>query len=184
MNLLPSTLIFLPSLLVAVPMPLDQEGSTYIRGYNYKVSDTRIAQSNMSHKNRLQIPRSDGSRINFSRYHNSPGFPQPVTPPLDAVVVEAKVFVKVVTYICPSQYMYLSSCGMYFSPPPKSKPSESRRFWTMLNIGLICKTPFMSPVAEIENDASYWTELPNWIGLVLYHLIYAGTSNSSNQDMV
>ena len=49
MNLLPSTLIFLPSLLVAVPMPLDQEGSTYIRGYNYKVSDAPIHQSNMSH---------------------------------------------------------------------------------------------------------------------------------------
>merc|ERR1719350_1058617 len=28
MNLLPATLIFLPSLLVAMPMPLDQEGST------------------------------------------------------------------------------------------------------------------------------------------------------------
>ena len=50
MNLLPSTLIFLPSLLVAVPMPLDQEGLTYIRGYNYKVSDAPIIdQSNMSH---------------------------------------------------------------------------------------------------------------------------------------
>ena len=79
--------------------------------------------------------------------------------------------------------MYLSSCCMYFSPPSKSRPNESRRFWTMLNIGLICKTPFMSPVAEIENDASYWTELLNWIGLVLYHLIYAGTSNCSNQDI-
>ena len=80
--------------------------------------------------------------------------------------------------------MYLSSCCMYFSPPSKSRPNESRRFWTMLNIGLICKTPFMSPVAEIENDASYWTELHNWIGLVLYHLIYTGTSNCSNQDMI
>ena len=95
MNLLPSTLIFLPSLLVAVPMPLDQEGSTYIRGYNYKVSDAPIDQSIYeSHENHLQLPRSDGSRINFSRYYDSPGLPQ------DAVVVEAKVFVKVVTYIC------------------------------------------------------------------------------------
>ena len=110
MNLLPSTLIFLPSLLVAVPMPLDQEGSTYIRGYNYKVSDAPIDQSIYeSHENHLQIPRSDGSRINFSRYYNSPGFPQPVTPPLDAVVVEAKVFVKVVTYICQSCNIYLSN---------------------------------------------------------------------------
>ena len=39
----------------------------------------------------LQMPFSDGSRINFSRYYNSqtPGLP-PVAPPLDAVVVEAK----------------------------------------------------------------------------------------------
>ena len=109
MNLLPSTLIFLPSLLVAVPMPLDQEGSTYIRGYNYKVSDAPIDQSIYeSHENHLQLPRSDGSRINFSRYYDSPGLPQHVAPPLDAVVVEAKVFVKVVTYICQSCYMYLS----------------------------------------------------------------------------
>ena len=101
MNLLPSTLIFIPSLLVAVPMPLDQEGSTYIRGYNYKVSDAPIDQSIYeSHENHLQIPRSDGSRINFSRYYDSPGLPKPAAPPLDAVVVEAKVFVKVVTYIC------------------------------------------------------------------------------------
>ena len=109
MNLLPSTLIFLPSLLVAVPMPLDQEGSTYIRGYNYKVSDAPIDQSIYeSHENHLQIPRSDGSRINFSRYYDSPGLPQHVAPPLDAVVVEAKVFVKVVTYICQSCNIYLS----------------------------------------------------------------------------
>ena len=109
MNLLPFTLIFLPSLLVAVPMPLDQEGSTYIRGYNYKVSDAPIDQSIYeSHENHLQIPRSDGSRINFSRYYNSPGLPKPAAPPLDAVVVEAKVFVKVVTYICQSCNIYLS----------------------------------------------------------------------------
>ena len=39
----------------------------------------------------LQMPFSDGSKINFSRYYNSqtPGLP-PVAPPLDAVVVEAK----------------------------------------------------------------------------------------------
>ena len=109
MNLLPFTLIFLPSLLVAVPMPLDQEGSTYIRGYNYKVSDAPIDQSIYeSHENHPQIPRSDGSRINFSRYYDSPGLPQHVAPPLDAVVVEAKVFVKVVTYICQSCNIYLS----------------------------------------------------------------------------
>ena len=111
MNLLPSTLIFLPSLLVAVPMPLDQEGLTYIRGYNYKVSDappsTRVIWVTFC-KNHSQIPRSDGSRINFSRYYNSPGLPQLVAPPLDAVVVEVKVFVKVVTYICQTCYMYLS----------------------------------------------------------------------------
>jgi len=73
MILFPSILLLLPSLSLAVPLPLDQEVSTYIRGYNYK------------------MPFSDGSRINFSRYYNSqtPGLP-PVAPPLDAVVVEAK----------------------------------------------------------------------------------------------
>ena len=39
MILLPSILLLFPSLLLAVPLPLDQESSTYIRGYNYKVSD-------------------------------------------------------------------------------------------------------------------------------------------------
>ena len=43
--------------------------------------------------------------------------------------------------------------------------------------------PFTLPVAEIENDASRWIELLNWIGLILYHLISAGTSKCSNQDM-
>ena len=39
MILFPSILLLLPSLSLAVPLPLDQEVSTYIRGYNYKVSE-------------------------------------------------------------------------------------------------------------------------------------------------